>query len=235
MKYTGAVFRAFLVFVSCNVIGCSKVDFARLSDAVRVGNTNSISDFVQAKRSIDAQIPRPFGQGSETLLHLAAREGRLEFVRALIERGANVNATNSAGKTALDQVIASDENGSHRPIFEFLLQSGASVSVVGRDGWNALITASHSGEEWFVNRLLEAGADPRTHDSSLDTPLHLARTARVVALLAEAGGQINITNLRGQTPLDMAERYGTTRAAAEELRKRGATNNVLTPGKGFSY
>ena len=44
----------------------------------------------------------------ETALMVAAGKGRIDAVKALIEAGADVNAKNSEGKTALD-VAKSDE------------------------------------------------------------------------------------------------------------------------------
>jgi len=57
-------------------------------------------------------------------LHLAAAEGQLATVKFLLEKGADVNATDRWGRTPLDDAISSK----HQDVVELLLKSGANKS-----------------------------------------------------------------------------------------------------------
>ncbi len=70
------------------------------------------------------------------------REKRVGEVRRLLEAGADVNATDELGWTAL---LEAAEMG-HKPIMQMLLAAGADVNVAdARHGGTALMTAARGG------------------------------------------------------------------------------------------
>lgn len=73
--------------------------------------------------------------------------GGLEIARAMIERGAQVNAVSATGLTAL--MLAAAHNQS--PIVGLLLQSGARLDVKSPDGNTALDFARRNGNESVVS------------------------------------------------------------------------------------
>ncbi len=77
-------------------------------------------------------------------------------MEALLRLGADPNATDSDGRTAL--MIAA-EWGGHADTVAALLEGGAAVDAVARDGWTALMRAAYSGKAECARLLLEAGAD----------------------------------------------------------------------------
>ena len=88
-------------------------------------------------------------------LHNAADNDNLEEVRRLIAQGADVNAEDDNGATAL--MVASAEG--HSEIVSLLVSSDADVNATRSTGWTALASASTAGHGEIVNLLLSNGAD----------------------------------------------------------------------------
>jgi ankyrin repeat protein len=68
----------------------------------------------------------------------------------------------------------------------------------------ALTHAVKFGDERMVSALLANGADPRQLNATRETPLHRVTTPSIVALLVEAGADIDARDARGRTPLHSA-------------------------------
>mmetsp|Transcript_33904 Transcript_33904/g.64797 ORF Transcript_33904/g.64797 Transcript_33904/m.64797 type:complete len:179 (-) Transcript_33904:459-995(-) len=94
------------------------------------------------------------GTSGYTPLHYAAREGQLECVNLLIERGANVDSkTRAGGATALHRAAYMG----HTEIIKSLLRSGADPNSQDSDGETPLHKASSRGHASAVQELLAAG------------------------------------------------------------------------------
>merc|ERR1711920_251079 len=68
-----------------------------LVSAVAKGNTKMIRALLEMK----ADASKPTGQSGETPLHIAARKGRFEAARILLEHGVQANAEDRVGYTPL--------------------------------------------------------------------------------------------------------------------------------------
>lgn len=87
----------------------------------------------------------------------AALEGRTKEVKALLARGAEVNAQDNAGRTALMFAVIN----MHRDMVYVLLEHGADVNARAVDGATALMLAASCGDPRIVGALLNKGADLR--------------------------------------------------------------------------
>jgi ankyrin repeat protein len=113
-------------------------------------------------------------------------------VRTLIVHGAGVNARSNYGYTALSVAAASPGN---LPTVLLLLNKGADVKAVDKDGVGALWLACARGDSQIVEELLRRGADPnekhlRLTETALMWASKLNRPASVQALL-KAGADVN--------------------------------------------
>merc|ERR1711997_144188 len=90
----------------------------------------------------------------KTPLIFAAMYGKLDIVKTLITKGADVNVKDLAGNSAL---MMAAKNG-HETVTEFLLSKAANVNYVNDDGYTALIYATESGQGHIVEQLKAKGA-----------------------------------------------------------------------------
>ena len=116
--------------------------------------------------------------GAEADIHHAAAAGNLSMVRQLIRSGVDIDTPNSSGRSPLHIAVERQLHG-------------------------------------LAELLLETGADPNLHDKAderwnhgADTPLHQATHGadeRMIRLLLSYKADPNVRNLRGLSPVDIAE------------------------------
>ena len=136
----------------------------------------------------------------------AAMEGDIATVRALLADGADVNAAQGDGMTALHWAAERGDDG----LAEMLLYAGAVVDPVTRiGGYTPLHIAARTGSDAVALLLLGAGADAAAPAPGTGTtPLHLAATAGsgpLITALHDGGADPNaLEDVWGQTPLMFA-------------------------------
>jgi uncharacterized protein len=130
----------------------------------------------------------------------AARSGDRDALRALLQKGANVNEAEGDGSTALHWASYKDD----LQVADLLIKAGANVNAANDLGATPLWTASQNGSEGMVKRLLDAGAKPNLTLLSGETSLMVAsRTGNpiVVEMLIAKGANVNAAGTRKQTAL----------------------------------
>src|SRR6266850_1265982 len=130
----------------------------------------------------------------------AAKNAGKDALRALIQQGANVNAAEADGTTALHWASYRDDVDSA----DLLIRAGAKVNAANDLGVTPLWTASQNGSEAMVRRLLEAGANPNAALLAGETPVMVAARSGypvVVEHLIAKGANVNATGARNQTAL----------------------------------
>ncbi len=143
----------------------------------------------------------------------AAQAGDLRRVRNLVVRGANVDAAQQNGWTAL--MLAAD--GRYLSVVKFLLNHGADVHrrSVAYNDVDALMLAAQAGDATICRLLLERGVNVNETDISGNTPLMLAlgnsnltqtQEYEVAKVLLKGGAKINAKNRFGQTALGYTQR-----------------------------
>ena len=144
--------------------------------------------------------------GPDTPVADAAQRRDITAVRQLLRQGADVNAAQGDGMTALHWAVQHGDIELGRTI----IYAGGDVHAGTRIGrYTPLHMAARSGDVGFVTLLLEANADPNgmTTNSGV-TSLHLAAASGAPGVLTEliqAGATIDAKESSwGQTPLIFA-------------------------------
>jgi uncharacterized protein len=107
-------------------------------------------------------------------LHLAAHFSHPNAARALLNKGAQVNAcsTNALRNMAIHAAAA----GRAHSVAQLLLDAGADVNARQQGGWTPLHSAAQNGDIEFAQLLTEAGADVNARADNQQRPLDLALT-----------------------------------------------------------
>ena len=113
-----------------------------------------------------AQNPSP-----DAALRKAAQDGEMTAVKELLEKGANVNARDEAGRTALLWVAPAKDNPE---MVKFLIAKGAEVNAADNAGETALMIAAGQSNPGILTALLEAGAEVNTQNKVGGTALMAA-------------------------------------------------------------
>jgi ankyrin repeat protein len=217
-----ALVHAFLAIDALETIEDELRLIEQIEDAQPSGSTSALAlrgeVFQKLKAELDALAPSDESSRRAMLLDAAyrisgwtplmqaAQQGYADGARRLVDAGADVNATNVFGGTALAFAAAQG----HQEIVETLLDGGA------RDQWEgttALMEASRNGHLAIVEALLEAGASPYAKSRGTEqTALMYAAGqghASVVRRLLDAGAPVNATSANGGlTALMLASWHG---------------------------
>ena len=105
-----------------------------------------------------------------TSLYLVVEEGKLDVVKFLIEKGANVNAKCKNDYTPL--CIAAEKG--KLDVVKFLIEKGANVDKKNKNGWTPLHVAAKEGILDVVKYLTENGANINAKTNDDKTPLYIA-------------------------------------------------------------
>ena len=126
--------------------------------------------------------------GTDTGVFLkSVKSGDYAEVKRLIAEGADVNAENKKGSTAL--MWASGEG--HPEVVRLLVDAGADVNAQNNKGYTASMWASYYGQKEVAQLLIEAGADVNVQDNNGKTALDASsyRHPEMIELLKKAGAK----------------------------------------------
>ena len=152
-----------------------------------------------------------------TLLFAAAQLGCEAQARALLDRGAAIDAKDREGKTALAKAAEADK----LPLVRLLLERGANVNNRAVDGSTPLFYAAEQDRGAVVALLLERGADPNLPGRKGVRPLAAAAfngSTESVAELMKFGADPNALDDDGSAAIIYAAGHGYAPVVALLLR-----------------
>ena len=175
----------------------------------------------------------PLAPPVETPVADAAQANDAARVRALLREGADVNAPQPDGLTALHWAALNDS----QEIVDVLLYAGATLEPLTRvGGYTPLHLAARSGHSSMVRSLLERGAEVDRWTSTGVTALHFAAQANddeAIRALVAHGADIDAPDgFQSRTPLVFAASENAT-AAVRTLLELGADPSITTALKDY--
>jgi ankyrin repeat protein len=169
-------------------------------------------------------VPLP-GEVQGSPVARAAREGDLQAVEVLLQRGEDVNAWGSDGSPALHWAVRVNDQA----LVSRLLEAGADINGLNRYGIAPVHVALQYRHADMLQQLVAAGASLELADTAGERPLHLATRLgdpALVDILLSHGAAVDGRDERyGQTALMLAIREENS-VLVQRLLTAGADINA---------
>jgi ankyrin repeat protein len=199
---------------------CAAEGIDQLYSAIRGDDLQALRGLLDKGVSPDSSDDRQI-----TALMYAAAIGSIDAMKELLAEGAQVNAQNAFGSTALMWSVTDARK------VRLLLDHGADVNQVAKSGYTALISAAlTSPSAEVVRMLLQRGADAKATAQNGMTTLNAAAHGNdtgTIEMLVKAGVDVNAATTMGMTPLINASANGNL-TAVKLLLAKGADINQMT-------
>ena len=174
-----------------------------LSAAAAEGQSNTIRLLVRTGKA-DVNIADLSGR---TPIFYAVEQNQEDALRTLLSLGANVNAQDHNGVTALMRASAKNRQDC---VNILLKQKGVDPNLKDFQDRTAIIYSVYAEELAPAQALLKAGADLNVRDSSQNTPLMSAVKAkndRMALFFIQQGADLTAANSSGENVFMLAEEY----------------------------
>lgn len=158
-----------------------------------------LEDPVLAKEMIAKGANPNFRERNRPLLAIAAQNPQSTVLKPLLEGGAEVNALDGIGHTALMRAVSVNS----LPNVQTLLQAKADPNIKDNEGNTPLLSTIRDGYVDLARALLDAGADPSAADKDGNSAALLAAESgnlELIKLLGEKKANFNISSA-AYTPL----------------------------------
>ena len=204
--------------------------------AMRAMAKRAGEDAVASRATTDAGNAAPMPSDASGLraapvrpdaLHRAAQAGDIDGLKAALDAGVDVNASDSRGWTALMHAA----NKGYTLLVVPLLGAGADTNLRAADGATALFVAALHGHAEIVAALLRAGADASIQGPKGMTPLEVAQDlnhSRILAL-PEVVALREAETRRQREEAERKKREEETQRAEEESRAFSRAKSSDTP------
>lgn len=207
--------------------------YSGMFNSVLRGDINKLLEFL--KVSDLPSCRKALDSNNKTALHIASREGQLEIVKILIEKGWEIDCKDKHSTTPLHQA----SNLNHFETVSFLLESGADPAIKDSLGRNSLMYAVCGPGTESTSMLANIKEILLAKDYNGKSPLHYAvynphnKQSEIFHILVKLGVNVNEQDEQGKTPLHHACEGGKVKAI-RWLIKHGANTsckdfNLNTP------
>uniref|UniRef100_A0A8V0Z9V3 Palmitoyltransferase n=1 Tax=Gallus gallus TaxID=9031 RepID=A0A8V0Z9V3_CHICK len=192
---------------------------------------NNRQELVKYYISKGAVVDQLGGDLNSTPLHWAIRQGHLPMVILLLKCGADPSLIDGEGFSSIHLAVLFQ----HVPIVAYLISKGQNIDTADFNGLTPLMLSAQKvvGPE-PTRFLLKFNPSLNAVDNvQKNTALHWAVTSgnvSAVELLLEAGANMDIKNVKGETALDLAiqtQNRFMIYMLMEEARMRSRRNNRL--------
>ncbi|KAL9849680.1 palmitoyltransferase ZDHHC13-like isoform 3-T3 [Geothlypis trichas] len=192
---------------------------------------NNRQELVKYYISKGAVVDQLGGDLNSTPLHWATRQGHLLMVVLLLKCGADPSLIDGEGFSSIHLAVLFQ----HMPIISYLIAKGQSIDTAAFNGQTPLmLTAQKAIGPEPMKFLLKLNPSLNAVDNvQKNTALHWAVASgntSAVDLLLEAGASLDIKNVKGERPLDIAyqsQNHLMVYMLQEEEKMRNRRNNRL--------
>lgn len=202
----------------------------QLAIAVSDGETETVSRLLRSGADINARASAPQAHGMTLLQTGVLHCWGSEAIRLMIDSGADVNARDRRGDTALT-IACRSRMGTDSEAIAQLIKAGAAIDGPGAGGMTPLMFAALCDDSGrVVETLLAASANVKARDARGWTALmHATRRRRenlpVLRALVAAGSPVNARHKSGGTALANAAYNGHTESVALLIRAGADVNS----------
>ena len=169
-----------------------------------VVSTQTVKAIIEHGADVNAMNNR-----GQTPLWFACCDGQKDLVMLLLDRGADPNIHDKNEDSCLHAAI---HGHCSMETVQAIIDHGAQVNAVNKDGATPLLFACSTAQANAVNLLLNTKADPNIAYADGDTSLHAAIAAdctkETIHELIDHGSDNNAVNQRGRTALLLGCFYG---------------------------
>jgi len=225
-----------------------------LHQAAALGHLNMF-EYLLFATTLDINLPTISGV---TPLMLTAEKGQFEFVKALLQEKAEVNAQMNDGLSALHLATAnikiveilyehganidikSDSHGTpmtravmlgHLDVVKYLIEKKADINITTLLGETPLMLAAEHGQIELVKALLQKKAEVNAQTNDGLSALHLATSnIAIVEILIEHEANVNLKSEANGTPIFMAAGLGHFDVVQYLIKKKAEINLTTTNG-----
>ncbi len=197
----------------------SSKGFSPVTVAMMQKNLKTIEILLEVGLTVNQKFPPE----NSTLFIEACNLDAIEIADYLAEKGADINAVDANGFSALCWSV----NNNRPLITKFLLEKGANVNIMTNDGRTPLLIALNHDSLNVIKQLAEHGADFKSVDSSGLSAIHSAviqGNMQLTGYLISKEAPAGLKDQFGLTPLHYAAVYGRS-AIAKALIQCGVDVN----------
>ena len=191
----------------------------------KIGQTILMNNVLSARRNTfllanGADVHLTDNKGMNALMHQIMKGGTREMIETLVNAGINVNASDKNPSYNTPTITYAAGFKMNLNITAFLISRGADVNATNSHGRTPIMEVVVNSHDFWKK---EKGSDRYNN--------HMRVRIRIIALLLDAGADINAVDNYGQTALFMAIASENT-LVAEFLINRGANIEYIEPEGG---